>query len=82
MKAVYIEWVDSCAPEYSGWRSLDTLMAYHAEPSICRSIGYEVHDGKDAIIVAGHYSGNNNIEGTMTIPKRAIIKRRIIKLPK
>lgn len=73
---VFIEWLDS---HYRpGW----TLEDSATEPLVCKSVGWLIHDGDDAKVLAAHLSNEKCPQrcGDMTIPSRAILKIKKITL--
>lgn len=75
-KLVLIEWEDS---HYKpGW-SRD-LGEGQLTPVLCKSVGWLMHDGKEAKVIANHISDEETPQtcGAMSIPTRAV--RRIKKL--
>jgi len=76
MKALYIEWIDSCSM-LNAWNGLDDFKGL--KPTLCKTIGFLVDENIDAITLAGSYCVEGGVvSGDITIPKCAIKKRRII----
>ena len=81
-KLVLIEWVDSHSGR--GWQSLDELKD-KAEPLYCRSVGWLVKETRDYKVIVPHISGEENGDivlhgcGDLMIPKKAILKVKLIK---
>ena len=83
MKLVLIEWLDS----HSGarrWQPLREIVR-NAEPVICRSVGWLVHDSKRCKVIVPHISGEKNEgvipygDGDLSIPAKAIIKTTVLR---
>jgi hypothetical protein len=74
---IVIEWVDSC---YEPRWHLDEPTT---TPTRCRSVGWLVHDGRDAKVVAPNIGDEDHGElqrnGEMTIPACAIKRMRRIR---
>lgn len=72
MKLVLIEWTDSSV--VAGWVNPDDI---DREPMICHSVGWLVHDGEHAKVLAGsanHHNGSlNQTAGIVTIPVVSIL---------
>lgn len=75
-KAVYIEWIDSTGP--AGWQLKDSV---DNETDLCRTIGFLVTEDSKAVTISASES-EHAVHGPLTIPKFAIRKRRVIRLPK
>jgi hypothetical protein len=74
---VLIEWEDS--HWRPGWaRGIDDGQI---EPVNVQSVGWLIHNGKEAKVIAAHISDENTPQtcGDMTIPARSILKIRKIK---
>jgi hypothetical protein len=72
---VMIDWVDSCCnPQWhAGPASADLTR--------CRSVGWLIHDGEDAKVVAAHIADEQSDmqrNAEMTIPAKAITRLRRI----
>jgi hypothetical protein len=83
MRLVFVEWVDSfgCG---SGWSFFDGPAP---SPVVARSVGWLLHDGKDAKVIVPHVSvPKEGVKpqgcGDMTIPTRAIVRMVDIDEPK
>jgi hypothetical protein len=70
-KLVLIEWYDS--HYISGWHR----EVPNTEPLLCRSVGWIVYDGEEAVTIAAHITEEDDPQrsGEMTIPTRAIVRR-------
>ncbi len=74
-KLVLIEWVDShSAP---AWHTESPA----TEPVLCRSVGWLVHDGKEAKTIAPHMTDESTPQrcGEMTIPARAVLRVEVLR---
>lgn len=74
---VLIEWEDS---HYKpGWTR--DLNEGQLTPVLCKSVGWLLHDGKKAKVLANHLSDEETPQtcGSMTIPTRAIVTIRKLK---
>jgi len=86
MKLVHLMWIDSCSPTGGGWKSAEGRDAESEKPILCESIGWVVYEDNGAITIAGHISHGksdgsvNEVNGELTIPKVAIVKRRKVKI--
>lgn len=71
---VYIAWVDSAGSD--GWQEA----VIDADTSACESCGFLVAQDKQFVLIAGS-KATNSVEhnGTMQIPKTAIVKIRRVK---
>jgi len=71
---VLIEWEDS---HYKpGWTR--EIGEGQLTPVLCKSVGWLLHDGDEAKVLANHLSDEDEPQscGAMTIPSRAIVKIR------
>ena len=73
-KALYLEWVDSCSLPGRVWHDQDEP----ACTAICKTAGFVIAEDKYKITIASHITPDGAMGGDITIPKRAITKRRII----
>ena len=86
MKLVHLQWIDSCSPANSGWKSVDDRTSESEKPILCESIGWVLFEDAGSITIAGHISHGaasgdiNEASGEMTIPKVALVKRRKVKI--
>ena len=78
MKTVYIEWQDSCSLAGNVWHDNNR----HASTSLCKTTGFIIHEDQNSITIASHIDSNKHMAGDITIPKRAITKRRILRWKK
>ena len=79
MKALYVEWMDS--------NSLGGPTVWHPKDSkpgdlMCQTVGFVMHEDKKTITLAAHLSDTDSMSGDITIPQRAITKRRIVRWKK
>ena len=74
MKALYLEWEDSCSLGGRVWHDQDA----HVSTSICMTTGFVIKEGKQSITIASHITPQGDMAGDITIPKRAITKRRVV----
>lgn len=74
---VYVEWEDSSSLG-SVWNTSERLK--DDTNLVCTSLGYLVHEDDGCVVVAGH-RGEHQYAGDIRIPKRAILRRRRVKLP-
>ena len=76
-RPVLIVWVDSHAPGEAGWlepKRIPTKMTY------CKSVGYVLKESKKSITLAAHIAGPaDQVDGAMTIPICAIVKRKVLR---
>ena len=73
-KKVYVEWTDSFAQK--GWQHRNFLD--NRETKIC-SIGFLIEERSESITISTSLSTNNSVMDALTIPKRAIFKKRFFK---
>lgn len=80
-KLVYIEWEDSTGGS-GRWTDIEEMIP---DPPVHKSIGWLMHETKKWIVLVPHISGEPNHptvlfagSGEMTIPKSAILKKKII----
>ena len=72
-KMLYLEWVDSSSADRGlVWHDDEVS---HVTDLKCFSVGFVVKEDANSITIAGHDAGKS-VSGQMTIPKRAITKRR------
>lgn len=77
MKTVYLEWVDSIMSPGGSWAEIELVKKRKIDR--CRTIGFVVNENKNEITVIGSHShATNEVAGSITIPKCAIRKRRIV----
>ena len=74
MKTLYIEWEDSISLSGQIWHKQDNPVA----PIICKTAGFVIEENKRSITIASHITPAGGMAGDITIPKRAITKRRIL----
>ena len=71
-RLVLIEWLDS--HYVPGWHT----DAPEEKPLLCRSVGWLIHDGEEAKVIASHVTNENPPQrnGEMTIPTRAVVQMK------
>lgn len=79
-KLLWILWVDS-----SGWSRWQNAQQFVEEEILkddprCESVGWVICEDKESISIAPHRSGNGNIDGVFRIPKRSILKKKVLKV--
>ncbi len=75
-KIVDVEWIDSCMS--SGWHDRSGYGLQKA--SRCRSVGFLLSESKTHLQLALSQDADcDNINGAITIPKVAILKRRAVR---
>lgn len=72
MKAVRIEWFDSCVT--SGWQN--TPSKKHCKPPKCITVGMLLHDTKDFVTVVQSTSSSDHVDCFITIPHCVITEIR------
>jgi hypothetical protein len=77
-KLVLIEWLDSHRTD--AWHTSPPA----TKPVLCRSVGWLIHDGKEAKTIAAHVTEEDEPQrsGEMTIPTCSIRKMRTLKSPR
>jgi hypothetical protein len=78
LKPVYLEWLDAGAPSEQGWHRRDVverLSGCHM-----KTLGFIAKETKDFITIVSHCDENQSFEGLICIPRRAITKRRRVRL--
>jgi hypothetical protein len=76
-RLVEIEWRDSCGCS-SNWQEIEDC-----KPAVmsCRSVGWLVYDGSDSKVIVPHLTEDGDQGcGDMTIPAKAIVRIRKIKV--
>lgn len=82
MKAVYIEWVDSCSSTGNTW-VLKSGVLREGRIDLCKTAGFILSEDADQITIVGSESEHtDSVAGDITIPKCAIRKRRIMRWKK
>ena len=74
MKTLYIEWEDSTSLSGRTWHMQDEDQT----TLICKTAGFVIKENKQSITIASHITPAGGMAGDITIPKRAITKRRIL----
>lgn len=81
MQLVYIEWVDSNGFN-GGWRSISEVREAHGAAD-CFSVGWLAAEDDKAVTLVSHISGSieepRSSNHDLTIPKCAIVRRRVIR---
>ena len=67
---VRLRWIDSCSPQ--GWHDQDSFDDY--TPDNIESVGWVIREDDVAIIISAHV-GSSQVDGTICIPKVAILER-------
>lgn len=80
MKAVYVEWIDSCLPNESVWQTVSYVEELKDAEFIINEIGFIYHESKKYLMIVGGHSKENEGYETiyhrvLKIPKACIIKR-------
>lgn len=82
-KLVYIEWEDSCGGN-GRWTELEEMKP---DQPFQKSIGWVMHESKRWIVIVPHISSTPDHpkvaytgQGEMTVPKSAILRKKIISL--
>ena len=80
-KLLWILWADSVG--WGHWQDAEKFVKEEVpkDDMRCESVGWVVHEDKESISLAPHRSANNNIDGTLRIPKCSILKKRTLKVP-
>lgn len=73
LPAVVVDWLDSSS--HDGWQTMDEAQAHHRNKMHCRSVGLLIADNRHGVTVA-HSVHQENVAGTMHIPRGAILKMR------
>ena len=76
-KILLIEWVDSFSE--GGWGKIDH---FNLGTPICKSIGFVMKNDKDVISISQSHSEFENFGDVISIPKRCILKTKVIKMIK
>jgi hypothetical protein len=75
---VEVEWVDSSYhTARAGWQAHDEVIAERRRVVRCLSVGLLIADDKHGVTLASSAHGND-LAGTMSIPRGAITKVRIL----
>ncbi len=84
---VEVSWVDSSSGGHAEvWGAYSTFMAGKTNTLECRTVGYVLFETKQQIGVVGSLAlhddptseGIGQVSGTITIPKCAILERRVL----
>lgn len=74
-RLVYVEWIDSASASEGRWVDLARISP---DPMLIRSVGWVLHDTKEALTVVASISEEDGCSGDTTIPRVAI--RRVVTL--
>lgn len=74
MKALYLEWEDSCSLGGRVWHDQKADVG----TSLCKTAGFVIKEDNKSITIASHITPEGDMAGDITIPKRAITKRRVV----
>lgn len=83
MKMLYVEWEDSIS--YGGGRTWNSKADIETNESyrMCQTVGFVVKETKVCLTLAGGKGAqDSSFAGDITIPKCAIIKRRVVRMKK
>jgi len=75
-KILYVEWIDSVGLQGGIWHSKGDAVAL--EPGRIHSVGFLAMERPNSITLVPH-DGPSDASGTISIPKSAIKKRRVLK---
>lgn len=78
MDLVLIDWVD--AHGFNGWNKIEEVRENN-KLFPCKSVGWLIAKSKDSVTVASHIGGHN-VDGDMSIPRRAITKMTVLRKAK
>lgn len=78
LKLVYLEWVDSVSVGGSAWTCKEEVAETDPYKLIIQTVGFIVKETKLFITVASSI-GEFQLGGNISIPKVAILKRKVIK---
>lgn len=78
MKALYLEWEDSSSLSGPVWRDQEANVGV----SKCMTAGFVIREDGGTITIASHITPQGDMAGDITIPKKAITKRRVIRWKK
>jgi hypothetical protein len=70
---VQVDWLDSSS--HDGWQTMAEAKAHHRNKMHCRSVGLLVADNEHGITIT-HSIHQQNVAGTMHIPRGAVTKVR------
>lgn len=71
-----IDWEDSASLVGATWNAVEDIKKSH--PIICKSVGWVAAENKHCVTLVAHISGDE-AGGDLCIPKKSIVKRRIIR---
>jgi len=75
---VHLEWLDSYGPPESAWIARDEAKERTVR-FIATSVGFVMAENDDYVVVGSHLT-SDHAAGILSIPKRAIIKRKTLSL--
>lgn len=71
-----IEWMDSASAAGGGtWKDAEELK--ELAPVRLRSVGWVLREDKESVVLVGHIA-ESQCSGDLCIPKKAIVKRRVL----
>jgi len=76
-KIVIIYWQDSFSMD--AWQLKDTAIQNAKKPMTCKTVGFVVSEKGGSVTVCHTVNAENQVCGTMQIPKRCIVKIKKIK---
>lgn len=76
MKLLYVTWIDSASPSDSSWHKAEEL---NLEVLTCRTVGWLVAETNTSISLSSSVMENGALYGTITIPKVALITRKVVR---
>ena len=79
-KLVMVEWEDSCRP-VPEWQYLEPIN--DAQPNICVSVGWLIHDGQAVKILAPNMANLDDrdslqVSGVIRIPARSVLNMTVL----
>ena len=78
MKALYLEWEDSSSLAGRIWHDQDSDVGV----SKCMTAGFVIREDKNSVTIASHVTPHGDMAGDITIPKKSVTKRRVIRWKK
>lgn len=78
----YVEWLDHCS-HGRGWKEVKDLQENDWSPILVVSVGWVIKETKKYIVIIPHHdTTGGNCQGSMTIIKSCIKKRKRLKTRK
>lgn len=74
---VFLQWLDSYGPQESTWCRRDETEK-RMQRFVATSVGFLLSENNDYVVVGAHLT-DDHAAGVLSIPKRAIIKRKSLK---